>query len=120
MRITERGWPGHYICSDRCVFHRNTLLSHKGKNIIISTVGRSKSKSGGLPDTIGYNRYYETRVFEGKKYKGYIDLAVEKEIAIPNIQCAIKEINWESDLLANNMHEEAIKKVKQLLREGVI
>jgi hypothetical protein len=65
---TERGWGGHFICADRCLFRRNTLLHNTdtGAKIVISTVGLMKGPDGGI-EAIGWERYYETMAFAGEQ-----------------------------------------------------
>lgn len=36
----ECGWPAHYCCATRCVFHRTTTLSCGESYAVVSTVGR--------------------------------------------------------------------------------
>ena len=66
-RVIERGWVGHYICSHRCMFKRNTLIVGDKDSVVVSTVGGMRPTDGrnGL-ETIGHKRYYETMVFGAK------------------------------------------------------
>lgn len=132
VKITERGWAGHFCCADKCRFRRNTLLEYQDKKWIVSTVGampQSKvmreipefcSKNGF--ETIGLNRYYETMAFEAKPVKNkegiviYYDANVEKQIDFDS-DWAIDNCDFEADKQANEMHdkvvEELIKKIKE-------
>lgn len=132
VKITERGWAGHLICSISCNFKRNTLLEYKDKKWVVSTVGampESKimkkypelcSENGF--QTIGAGRYYETMAFEAKpitnedSYIIYYDADVEKQIDFDS-DWAISDCNFETDKQANEMHdkvvEELIKKIKE-------
>ena len=42
VKRTERGYPGHFILSHRCVFTRNTLLEYGETRVIVSTVGEDR------------------------------------------------------------------------------
>lgn len=69
-KILKQDWvwygnAGHFICSARCRFHLTTKI---GK-YLISSVGEFVADYLKNPkcETIGYNRLYETMVFEAGK-----------------------------------------------------
>ena len=122
VKRTERGWAGHFICSEYCQFRRNTLLEYKDKKWVVSTVGRlietnpeTKKKEFG---TIGCNRYYETMAFWAKKDEyGYIDADVEKIIDF-NSNWAISDIKTDSEQRANDMHETVVAELTEMIKGG--
>ena len=105
----ERGWPGHFICGDRCVFHRNTLLSFKGLKIVVSTVGamrdiHSVNASKFVP--IGHNRYYETMAFYANlDDTRYYDINVSKQIYFDS---SWSIATLDADDKANVMHDNVV------------
>lgn len=132
VKITERGWAGHFICADSCNFRRNTLLEYKNKKWIVSTVGampESKtmkkypelcSKNGF--QTIGVGRYYETMAFEAEPIKNqentiiYYDADVEKQIDFDS-NCTISDWNFETDKQANEMHDKVVEELIEKIKE---
>lgn len=132
VKITERGWAGHFICADKCQFRRNTLLEYADKKWIVSTVGSMpqpealrkipefRSENG--YDTIGLNRYYETMAFEAQLVKGddgniiYYDIDVSKIIDFDS-KWAIDHIDFTTDKLANEMHENVVEELLEKIRE---
>ncbi len=132
VKITERGWAGHFICADSCNFRRNTLLEYNDKKWIVSTVGAmpqseitkkySKLCSEDGFVKIGVNRYYETMAFTAKPVKNekgdiiYYDADVTKPIYFNSGDMKSKH-TFETDKQANEMHdkvvEELIKKIKK-------
>lgn len=122
LKITERGWAGHFIASSSCLYHRNTLIEYGNKRIIVSTVGNYKPKiSFGekldkREQEIGINRFYETMAFEAMKKGVYWEIRVEKEIPFKS-NWAISELEEETDLKADKMHEDVVKELsKKIVR----
>ena len=132
VKVTERGWAGHFCCADKCKFRRNTLLEYQNKKWIVSTVGAMpqsetiikipelRSENGF--ETIGLNRYYETMVFEAKPIKNekgdiiYYDANVEKQIGFDS-DWAIDNCDFEADKQANEMHDKVVEELINKIKE---
>lgn len=118
VKITERGWAGHFICSGQCRFRRNTLLEYKDRKWVVSTVGNLWHPQTGELMKIGADRWYETMAFEACNNLGYIDADVSKELDIESecgLYAATKEELYEKyplmDNVANEMHEDVVKEM---------
>ena len=120
-RRTERGWGGHFICADRCLFRRNTLIENSDNRIVVSTVGGMRSGphgSGDTIDTIGAGgRYYETMAFKAKKEGSYWEASVSEEISFESewAICADspEKLPDDVDNKADAMHEAVIKELTE-------
>ncbi len=64
MNVVHKGTAGHFCGSDRCCFHLHSLVNGRWR---VSTVGcwHPVSAGYGEPQPIGYQRLYETMVFDG-------------------------------------------------------
>lgn len=117
FRRVERGWAGHYICGDRCMFHRNTLLVSGDIRIIVSTVGNQINMHKRRPweieiEEVGCGRYYETMVFHAKEIDGFWEIDVFKELPY------FRSLSEHSvDYKAEKMHEDVIKKIREDYKE---
>ena len=117
VKITERGWAGHFCCSNRCLFRRNTLLEYRDRKIVVSTVGQMKLDSGEI-DTIGCNRYYETMAFEvNYADTKYYDIDVDRQIVFHSDWYINKK---DSDNEANKMHENVVNEIRKILIDNKI
>lgn len=108
VKTTERGWASHFICAERCTFHRSTLIEYKGIEIVVSSVGAfiSNALTDRQPTTIGCDRYYETMVWYAKEDE-FKDADVEKgrlDFDYPEVPIPWDEIN------ANNIHDRMVEK----------
>lgn len=127
VSVTERGWAGHFICSEKCYFRRNTLLEYNGKQVVVSTVGAMAIRAYSIEndlwraewDTVGDNRYYETRAFLTKEKDGYIEANCEKPINFNSNWC-LDHIGNGSDNKANEMHDKVCLEIVDMLVENLI
>ena len=124
VKRTERGWAGHFICADRCLFRRNTLLEYNKLKIIVSTVGGMVDiHAEGYPNKITYteigdDRYFETGAFHAKRDDTrYFDADVNRSIPF-KAKWAIKELD--ADDKANEMHEQVVEEITQKMIYGEI
>ena len=116
VKRTERGWAGHFICSSRCLFRRNTLLEYEDKKWVVSTVGRLLSSDESKFMTIGIGRYYETMAFEASlDIDGYIDANVSEPIEFES-NWAINDIKSDSEQRANDMHEKVVEELMEKIQ----
>jgi hypothetical protein len=108
IKITERGWGGHFCGANSCHFRRNTLIEKEsGERIVVSTVGNWLPRNETTPRQIGAGRYYETMAFKAQYQHPYWESDVEEELAFP-LQWHLPECNRESDYHANAMHEAVV------------
>lgn len=123
VKITERGWPGHYVCCGRCVFHRNTLIQVGRKRVIVSTVGNQRNREDeGKIETIGCQRYYETKAFEARKEGPYWEANVGKGIDFRGRWsiCAenVEQLPDNVDNVADRIHDAVVyKMIRRLVSE---
>lgn len=107
VKITERGWAGHFILAHKCTFHRNTLLEKGDVKIVVSSVGRMLHpyKKDKLYE-IGCDRFYETMVFFAKDDKWQDADAGRGEIECFKPLC---KDPWD-EMPANVLHDEVVEK----------
>jgi len=118
IKVTERGWAGHFICSPECNFRRNTLLEYGEIRIVVSTVGAMLMSGKNKFEEVGLNRYYETMAFHAKwELDCYWEADVEREIYFDSAWM-ISHINSRSDRVANDMHERVVLEIKNKLLSG--
>ena len=120
VKITERGWAGHFICADKCYFRRNTLIECNRDRIVVSTVGDYRSTNGPIEE-IGHERYYETKAFAGIKQGYYWDADFEKEIPFDS-KSDISSATGPSGLKlavdneANEMHDDVVAELVEKMK----
>jgi len=113
IKVTERGWPGHFICSDSCIFRRNTLIESEYDSVVVSTVGSMLSTDRKRIETIGASgRYYETMVFGSKIDGVYIEANVsdQRDFKSEWAICAESPDKLPKDIdnKANEMHDAVV------------
>lgn len=118
VKKTERGWAGHFCCSYRCEYHRNTLLEYNGVKVVVFTVGRlRKDMISRIYEELGYKRYFETMAFMAKEDDKYNDADVDKELSF--------DAKWSlpspvMELEADAMHEDVVTELSKRLVDGTL
>lgn len=127
VKRTEHGWGGHFCCSQRCLFRRNTLIEYKNKKWIISTVGNYRPPNLRYEreaETIGTERYYETMAFEAEHEGGYWEADTSNQIYFDS-QWGLFAESWKQllakypdvDNAANDMHEKVVDELMEKIKE---
>jgi hypothetical protein len=112
---TERGWPGHFICADKCFFRRNTLLEHRDIRIVVSTVGLMQYGNSGFTE-IGCDRHFETMAFHAQREQDkHWDADVTRQVYF-NGRWQISDKT--KDYEANEMHEDVVDEISRELLKG--
>jgi len=117
MKITERGWAGHFICGNECNFRRNTLIEHLEHVVVVSTVGMLIREEQVVE--IGCNRYYETMCFIAEKKGNYWEADVRKEVPFDS-KWRIEKLSDNSDNEANEMHQAVVAEIVTKLKKGIL
>lgn len=115
ITITERGWPAHFICAERCRFRRNTLVECGRRRFVVSTVGDMRDDQN-REQPVGAGYYYETKVFRARRAGVYWDANTSKQI---DGSCLPGKMHYNSDLKANAIHDKTVAELVAKLKRGV-
>lgn len=118
ITIKERGWPGHFILGNKCLYHRNTLVSSEDIAVVVSTVGNMILDEKKGVEEVGLNRIYETMVFVAKYENNYQEADVNREVynTASNWNLSKHELRGDSDNQADDMHDAMVTEVVELIR----
>ena len=122
IKITERGWAGHFCGSGSCQFRRNTLIEYGNKRVVVSTVGNyqpqdTPNNKDKREHEIGINRFYETMAFKAKKEGVYWEADVSQVVRFRS-NWALSELEQETDLKADKMHDKVVSEIYKKLKKS--
>jgi hypothetical protein len=106
LKITERGYAGHFCASSQCRYTRNTLVEFPdGHKIVLSAIGNYCPNV--LIERINSDSYYEIMIFDAEYESPYWE---------SNIGCQIYEFRLiqetpvrGSDLVVDSFHDLIIQ-----------
>lgn len=122
VKRKERGWAGHFICADDCLFRRNTLLEYDGRYIVVSTVGRwlpeyLRHTKDAKFTTVGVDRYFETMAFVGDPEDEYHNAICQCRVMF-NAPWSLD--SPDKELEADEMHEKVCDEIaERLLNDSI-
>jgi len=113
VKVSYRGWGGHFIAANRCKFRLNALIEYKEIKIVVSTVGLMELVRGsGEYETIGHERHFETMAFHAKKEGKFWDADVSKQIDFKSERSySSQDDEWK----ANKGHWAVVEELKTSL-----
>lgn len=117
VKRVERGWAGHFICSDRCKFRRNTLLEKGKVRIVVSSVGLMvhwKGPEFGF-EQIGAERYFETMAFHAAYDGRYWDADVGRGVEFSSPWMIG---TFDADDVMNDQHEVVVSEIMERMKNG--
>lgn len=117
VKREERGWASHFCCSDRCQFHRSTLLEYNDVSIVVSTIGRYMLHNKDYRfEEVGFGRYFETMVFyaDDSEYK---NADVERDTIY--FECPDNN-DPDDEIGANDIHEKVVDMFVEKLKHGMV
>lgn len=104
----ERGWPGHFVAAQRCLFRRCTELDNgNGRALRVSTVGGYLPGGTKEYHEVGDDRHFETMVFL---------LDADGDVS-SWIELAVWGIGNEPDM-ADALHETAVQKMTAFIESA--
>lgn len=120
VKRTERGWAGHYICSSRCLFRRNTLIECGQVRIVVSTVGlkESLSEESEKFEPVGCDHYFETAAFHAEWSGRYWDADVCRQLSLSSLGLPCQIFELDAADLANEMHETVVSELMNRMQAG--
>lgn len=121
VKITYRGWAGHFCASRYCNFRLNTLVEMGDVRVVVSTVGNMQVTTGTKTriEEVGLGRYYETMCFHASQQEGYWDADVTRQVCL-NGKWTVATIDINSDGKAQKMHESAVQEIVERILKGEI
>jgi hypothetical protein len=118
MKITERGFAGHFCGSTHCRYRRNTLVEFQFIKIVISTVGNYHHSPEFGSSKVNCDSYYETMVFESIYEEPYWEADVTKQIH--QYRLITTEILYVSDYVVDQFHNNLLKGLEMIYYMGLL
>jgi len=123
VKVTERGWMGHFPYSGEYYYTRNTLVEGENDSVVVSSIGnyrpRSVTKIEPLEKVV--HTYYETVVFGAIAVGEYIEADFRDRRTVKGERQIVTDdpnkLPMDVDNLADKMHDNTVSEFVELLSE---
>lgn len=118
VKRTEKGWGGHFVGCNRCMFRRHTMLEYMDITITVSTVGNWMPYDDRKVSPIASIRHFETMAFHSlpvTKEAPWKDADLSRGIMLLSPWQIRGE--WKEQE-ANDMHEKVVDEIILRLLAG--